>query len=117
MLPFLQARRADRKINDGIGQLVTTENETAQATAAAAERPEPPKKAHTAARTPRVAPSKPKAARKTTSAKKGANAPATMFPKTEPGLQRLVANFTGAKPYLSREPWFGCRTVLFLPRR
>ncbi len=48
----------------------TTENETAQATAAAAEGPEPPKKAHTAARKPRVAPSKPKAARKTTCAKK-----------------------------------------------
>jgi hypothetical protein len=75
----------------------TTENETAQATAAAAEGPEPPKKAHTAARKPRVAPSKPKAARKTTSAKKGANAPATMFPKNEPGLQRLPENFTGAK--------------------
>jgi hypothetical protein len=47
----------------------------------------------------------------------GANALGTVFPKTEPGLERLVAKFTGAKPYLSREPWFGCRTVLFLPRR
>jgi cobalamin biosynthesis protein CobT len=51
----------------------TTENEqTAQATTAATEKPEPPKKAHAAARSRHVAPSKPKSGKKTTPAKKGA---------------------------------------------
>jgi len=51
----------------------STENEqTAQATAAAGEKPEPPTKAHVAARKGRVAPSKGKSAKKATPAKKGA---------------------------------------------
>jgi hypothetical protein len=54
----------------------TTENEqTAQATAAAGEKPEPPNKAHLGARKPRVAPSKPKSGKKATPAKKNAKAP------------------------------------------
>jgi hypothetical protein len=67
----------------------TTENEqTAQVTAAATEKPEAPKKAHVGARKGRVAPSKPKAGKKTTSAKKGAKAPkkaksAKAEPRTE----------------------------------
>jgi len=50
----------------------TTENEQTAQAAAAAEKPEPPKKAHTGARKPQVAPSKPRSGKKTTSAKKGA---------------------------------------------
>jgi len=54
----------------------TTENEqTAQATATATEKQEPPKKANARARKPHVAPSKGKASKKTTPAKKGAKAP------------------------------------------
>ena len=52
----------------------TAENETAQATAAAKE-PEAPKKAHTAARKPHVAPAKAKSGKKTTGARQGAKAP------------------------------------------
>ena len=50
----------------------TTENETAQSTAAAVEKPEAPKKAPGAARSRHVAPSKGKSGKKTTPAKKGA---------------------------------------------
>jgi len=54
----------------------TTETqETAQATAVANEKPEPPKKANARAQKPRVAPSKGKSGKKTTPAKKGAKAP------------------------------------------
>jgi hypothetical protein len=50
----------------------TTENQqTAQATAAAIEKPETPKKARAAARSRHVAPSKGKSGKKTTPAKKG----------------------------------------------
>jgi hypothetical protein len=50
-----------------------TENEqTNQATAATAEKPEPPKKARPTARKTRVAPSKAKSGKKATGAKKGA---------------------------------------------
>ena len=53
----------------------TTENEqTAQATAPASE-PKATTKANVAPRKPRVAPSKPKSGKKTTSAEKGAKAP------------------------------------------
>jgi len=54
----------------------TTETqETAQATAVANEKPEPPKKANARAQKPHVAPSKGKSGKKTTPAKKGAKAP------------------------------------------
>jgi len=54
----------------------TTETqETVQATAAAAEKPEPTKKASTRTQKPRVAPSKGKSGKKTSPAKKGAKAP------------------------------------------
>jgi hypothetical protein len=52
----------------------TTENETAQATAAAVEKPEAPKKAQAAARSRHVAPSKGKSGKSSTPAKKGAKA-------------------------------------------
>jgi hypothetical protein len=53
----------------------TTEIETAQATAAAIEKPEPPKKASAAARSRHVAPPKGKSGKKTTPNKKAAKAP------------------------------------------
>ena len=63
----------------------TTENEqTAQVTAAAADEPEPPTKAHVGARKGRVAPAKGKSAKKTTPAKKAAKAPKkSKSPKAE----------------------------------
>ena len=53
---------------------LTNEEPTAQSTAAAVEKPEAPKKAHAAARSRRVAPSKGKSGKKATPAKKGAKA-------------------------------------------
>ena len=50
----------------------SNENKAAQAAAVGTEKPEPPKKAHTAARSRPVAPSKPKSGKKATPAKKGA---------------------------------------------
>ena len=52
----------------------TTENETAQSTAAAVEKLEAPKKAHAAARSRHVAASKSNSGKKATPAKKGAKA-------------------------------------------
>jgi len=68
----------------------TTETqETAQATAVANEKPEPPKKANAREQKPHVAPSKGKSGKKTTPAKKGAKAPKKAKSAKAEGVREL----------------------------